>query len=613
MKTNLQGQESTTFHDPNSLSYSQSNETLTHHDGLDDVVTTRSGRRIRQRILSSYLADDDSHDVKGLFAHGVDMTIKQALNGSRPNEAKQAILSEIQNMIDYSVGHFVHYKDIPESKKSDILRSFMFIKEKFRPNKTHDKTKARLVGDGSRQGANTYDIISSTTVDLCSVFLLLSMASYLACEIVCYDIKGAFLNASFTTDDEDIYLKIGKELVSFWKILDNSVENFTDQKGDVYMKLDKFIYGLKQSPAKFQKHLSSTLLSAGYNQLINDDCLFLKKDEDNISILSTHVDDIMQICNCDVWKQELRHLLMKVYTSIDMQQPATSYLGMDIRRGNDISDIYISQPKLTSDIIETYLANSDKTANTPSRVDILDCYDINVESHDIIKNSDYLSLVMKLMYLARLTRPDILFSVSYLATKSQNPTSQDWKDAIRIVKYLNGTQSHGIHINCSNLDIFAHCDASYGTHHDGKGHTGFILSVGNTFSYLHARSVKQKIGSISSTDAEIIATKSCCQMIKWIREILLEINIESIKPTILYQDNKSAIVVCTSDKTRYKRVKHMLTSIGYIRSLVQSQDISIKYLDTNHMTADMLTKSLGKFQHQQHTISCGVKDLKLLH
>ena len=57
----------------------------------------------------------------------------------------------------------------------------------------------------------------------------------------------------------------------------------------------------------------------------------------------------------------------------------------------------------------------------------------------------------------------------------------------------------------------------------------------------------------------------------------------------------------------------MLTSIGYIRSLVQSQDISIKYLDTNHMTADMLTKSLGKFQHQQHTISCGVKDLKLLH
>ena len=80
-------------------------------------------------------------------------------------------------MIDYSVGHFIHYEDIPESKRANILRSFMFIREKYKPSKTHDKLKARLVGDGSHQGSNTYDIISSTTVDLCSVFLLLCIVS----------------------------------------------------------------------------------------------------------------------------------------------------------------------------------------------------------------------------------------------------------------------------------------------------------------------------------------------------------------------------------------------------------------------------------------------------
>jgi hypothetical protein len=263
--------------------------------------------------------------------------------------------------------------------------------------------------------------------------------------------------------------------------------------------------------------------------------------------------------------------------------------------------------------VETYLSESDKVSYTPSRADILESNESNSETNDFIKQSDYLSLVMKLMYLARLTRPDILFSVTYLATKSQYPTSKDWKDAIRIVKYLYGTQTYGIHVNCTSLDMYAHCDASYGTHADGKGHTGFILSIGNTLSYLHARSVKQKVGSLSSTDAEIIATRSCCQIIKWIREILREIDIESTLPTVLYQDNKSAIVVYTSDKTRYKRVKHMLTSIGYIRSLVQSQDITIKYLDSANMTADMLTKSLGRHQHQQHTKSCGVRDLSELY
>jgi len=40
-------------------------------------------------------------------------------------------------------------------------------------------------------------------------------------------------------------------------------------------------------------------------------------------------------------------------------------------------------------------------------------------------------------------------------------------------------------------------------------------------------------------DAEIIAAGACCQMIKWVREILREIDLESTKPTVLYQDNKS--------------------------------------------------------------------------
>jgi hypothetical protein len=234
------------------------------------------------------------------------------------------------------------------------------------------------------------------------------------------------------------------------------------------------------------------------------------------------------------------------------------------------------------------------------------------EDKNSISQSIFLSLIMKLMYLARLTRPDILFSVTYLATKSQHPTVRDWKNAVRIIRYLNGSQNYGIHVNCADLEMYAHCDASYGAHMDGKGHTGFIISLGKSLSYLHGRSCKQKVGSTSSTDSEIIAAKSCCQMIQWLRNILKELDIETVKPTILYQDNKSAIIVYTSDKSSYKRVKHMLTSIGFIRSLQQSNQISIKYLQTFSMTADMLTKSLGRQLHQKHTESCGVKDLSLL-
>ena len=55
-----------------------------------------------------------------------------------------------------------------------------------------------------------------------------------------------------------------------------------------------------------------------------------------------------------------------------MQQTATAYLGMNIRRGQDITDIYISQPKFTIEIVESYLSISNEALNTPSHVDILD-------------------------------------------------------------------------------------------------------------------------------------------------------------------------------------------------------------------------------------------------
>ena len=38
-----------------------------------------------------------------------------------------------------------------------MLRSFMFIKQKFFPNGDMDKLKARLVADGNQQGRHLYD------------------------------------------------------------------------------------------------------------------------------------------------------------------------------------------------------------------------------------------------------------------------------------------------------------------------------------------------------------------------------------------------------------------------------------------------------------------------
>jgi hypothetical protein len=106
----------------------------------------------------------------------------------------------------------------------------------------YDKTKARLVGDGSNQGKHMYELMASTTMSLSIVFVLFNIASFFGCRLVSYDTKGAFLHASFTEQDEPTYLIVRKEVVNIWGKLDPTALPFVNSKGDLLLLLDKFVY-----------------------------------------------------------------------------------------------------------------------------------------------------------------------------------------------------------------------------------------------------------------------------------------------------------------------------------------------------------------------------------
>ena len=139
-----------------------------------------------------------------------------------------------------------------------------------------DKLKARLVADGSQQGRHFYDLVFSATVSLQVVYLLFNVASYYKYMIHTVDVRGAFLNAEFTSADKPIYLKINEDVVPYWILQDPQASHHVSQQGELVLLLDRFLYGLKQLPLKFQLHLTKTLTTTGYVQSINDACLFYK-------------------------------------------------------------------------------------------------------------------------------------------------------------------------------------------------------------------------------------------------------------------------------------------------------------------------------------------------
>ncbi len=56
------------------------------------------------------------------------------------------------------------------------------------------------------------------------------------------------------------------------------------------------------------------------------------------------------------------------------------------------------------------------------------------------EKQDYQSRVGSILYVARHTRTDTLFSVAISTTKTQNPTTTDLTTVNRIISYLVGTK-----------------------------------------------------------------------------------------------------------------------------------------------------------------------------
>lgn len=142
-----------------------------------------------------------------------------------------------------------------------------------------------------------------------------------------------------------------------------------------------------------------------------------------------------------------------------------------------------------------------------------------------------------------------------------------------------------------SLRIVASCDAFYGAHSNGKGHTGFVVSAGDSWSFLHARSGKQSVGGTSSTDCEVIALSECIKFCIWMRNVLCDMNIVSLSPIEIEQDNRSCIALIKADGP-VRRSKHLLSKIAFIRDQHRSGILTLRWIPSTDILSDLLTKPL---------------------
>ncbi|PLW48908.1 hypothetical protein PCASD_02847 [Puccinia coronata f. sp. avenae] len=403
--------------------------------------------------------------------------------------------------------------------------------------------------EGFRQtfGIN-FDQKYAPTGKAASLRLLLLFALNSGLEIHRLDVRSAFLTCPLE-DKVTLYPPHG----------------FQCPSGTV-LELRKAIYGLKQASSVWYKNLRVFLESIGFKQTESDPCVFVRLASEGkpATWIFAHVNDLVVISKDPlIFKKEME-------SEFDIKYLGTAefLLGMNINQSDAM--IHIHQTQYIERKLQEFGLKEAPIASCPlnpkEHLKAATSHEMD-EFQKLVIN--YRALIGSLNYLSVLTRPD----VSYAGTKQVGLVFKKEE----------------------SLALSAHVDADWGNCPDTRRSViGYIvLTNSQTISW---KATRQATLSLLSTEAEYKALSDLGREIAWLANLLSEIKLNYTPNEIpVGIDNQGAIDLARSKISQNGfRTKHMDIRLHFVRELVTSKLIKLRYIKTTLNSADFLTKPTGR-------------------
>lgn len=536
-------------------------------DNYDLPIAIRKGKRsCTKHPISNFVSYDKLSPAFRAFTCELTKTeiprdIHEAL---RVPKWKEAVLEEMKALEKNQTWKKV---ELPRGKTTVGCKWVFTIK--YKADGSVERYKARLVAKGFTQ---THGIDYSETfapvAKLNTIRVLLSLAVNLDWPLQQLDVKNAFLNGDL---EEEVYM--------------DSPPGFESQFNQKVCKLQKSLYGLKQSPRAWFERFAQFIKKLGYSQCQSDHTMFVKhSSEGKMVVLIVYVDDIV-ITGDDF--SEINNLKESLAAEFEIKDLGSLkyFLGMEVARSK--KGIVVSQQKYILDLLKETGMMGCRPAETP--------IDPNrklggEDKGDPVDTARYQRLVGRLIYLSH-TRPDIAFAVSLVSQFMHSPHEEHLEAVYRILRYLKSAPGRGLFFKKTGqqgIEVFTDADWA-GSITDRKSTSGYCTFVwGNLVTW---RSKKQNVVARSSAEAEYRAmAQGVCEII-WLKRILEELQLPITLPMKLYCDNKAAISI-SQNPVQHDRTKHVEIDRHFIKEKVDAGLICMPFVPTSQQVADILTKGL---------------------
>jgi hypothetical protein len=249
--------------------------------------------------------------------------IEEALTCENSKEWECAMREEYDSLMTNNTWTLV---PLPAGRKPVFCKWVFKIKQG--ANGEVERYKARLVARGFTQTYRVdYNETFAPVAKFTSIRCILALTTLEDMEIRQMDMKTTFLNGEL---EEEIYME--------------QLQGFVHQGGEhLVCKLQKSLYGLKQSPAWNQK-LDAFLKSIEFMNSEADPSVYVAQVGDVKFFIVVYVDDLILVCNDQNKLLQIKEELSQKFEMKDLEE-LHFFLGMEVERNHDEILLCINQIK----------------------------------------------------------------------------------------------------------------------------------------------------------------------------------------------------------------------------------------------------------------------------
>ena len=425
---------------------------------------------------------------------------------------KKAMDEEMQSLVK---NHTWNLARLQKGKK-EIGCKWVYAQKEGFPSKNDVRYKARLVAKGYAQMEGIdYNEVFSPVVKHSSIRILLALVAQFNMELVQMDVKTAFLHGDL---EEEIYITQPDGFKVAGK------ENWV-------CKLNKLLYGLKQSLRKWYKRFDQFMIGQNYTRSSFDHYVYFRKLRDGSFIyLLLYFDDMLIASRNQGEICILKAQLSKEFKMKDLGE-AKKILGMEIVRDRQRSTLCLTQKQYLKKVLQRFgMSEKTKPVSTPLspnfKLSASQCPKTEEEQEHMSK-VPYSNAVGSLMYAMVCTRPDISHEVGIVSRYMHNPGKEHWKAVKWILRYIQKTLDVCLIFKKDDMvgqHVVGYCDSDYAGDLDKRrSNTGYVFTL--VKAPVSWKFTLQSTVALSTKEAEYMAITEAVKEAIWLQGFLDDLGV----------------------------------------------------------------------------------------